>query len=137
MKPYDEINGVKLDDFWPATAGDTFPIADHYQYDYQGIDFVGYRLSRPTGERAPIHYHEVSQLLCLESGKIMVMTEGEEDKFYSAPDCYMMPAYTKVSVISLETKVENCLLRVPKGGLDWVVIEPKYYDLQGQWEANL
>jgi len=137
MKPYDEINGVKLDDFWPATAGETFPIAEHYQYDYEGIDFVGYRLSRPTGERAPIHYHEVAQLLCLEKGRIMVMTEGEEDKFYSAPDCYMMPAYTKVSVISLETKVENCLLRVPKGGLDWVVIEPKYYELQGQWEANL
>jgi len=137
MKPFDEINGVKLDDFWPATAGKTVPIAKNYQYSYEGIDFKGYKLSRPTGERAPIHYHEVSQLLCLESGKIMVLTDGEPEKMYQAPDCYMMPAYTKVSVISLETKVESCLLRVPKGGLDWVVIEPKYYGLQGQWTEDL
>jgi len=137
MRPFDEINGVKLDDHWPATAGLTKPLAGKYEYDYEGIAFKGYRLSRPTGERAPIHYHEVSQLLCLEYGKIMVLTDQEEPKTYQAPDCYMMPAYTKVSVISLETKVENCLLRVPKGGLDWVVIEPKYYDLQGQWTEDL
>jgi len=137
MKPFDEINGVKLDDHWPATAGNTVPLAGNYQYDYNGVSYKGYRLSRPTGERAPVHYHEVAQLLCLEKGKIRVLTDGEPDKTYTAPDCYMMPAYTKVSVISLETKVENCLLRVPHGGYDWIVIEPKYYDLQGQWTANV
>jgi len=137
MKPFDEINGVKLDDYWPATAGKTDPIANHYAFDYEGISFKGYKLSRPTGERAPIHYHEVAQQLCLEKGKIMVMTDGQEDRYYQAPDCYMMPAYTKVSVISIDEKVESCLLRVPHGGLDWVVIEPKYYDLQGQWTENL
>ena len=43
----------------------------------------------------------------------------------------MMPAYTKVTVLSLVTKVELCPLRIPKGGLDWVVLEPEYYELQG------
>lgn len=136
MKPFDEINGLKLDEFWPATAGDTKEMAPHFEYDYEGIDYKAYRLVRPTGERAPLHYHEVAQQLCLEKGKILVMTQGQPDKYYQAPDCYMMPAYTKVTVISLETKVETCLLRVPKGGLDWVVIEPKYYDLQGQWDMR-
>ena len=137
MKPFDEINGEKLDDTWPATAGLTVPISNNSAYEYEGVSFKGFRLSRPKGERAPIHYHEVPQLLCLESGSILVKTEGGADKTYQAPDCYMMPAYTKVSVISLEGgKVENCLLRVPKGGIDWVVIEPKYYDLQGQWEDS-
>jgi hypothetical protein len=133
MKPFDEINGEKLDQ-WPATAGVTEPLSNSSAFDYEGIDYRGYKLSRPTGKRAPIHYHEVAQQLCLQNGTILVKTEGEADKTYSAPDCYMMPAYTKVSVISLVTKVESCLLRVPKGGYDWIVIEPKYYDIQGQWD---
>ena len=134
MKPFDKINGVKLDDYWPATAGHTSPISKHSSYEYNNVSYKGFSLFRDTGERAPIHYHEVAQLLCLDKGKILVKTEGEADKTYTAPDCYMMPAYTKVSVISLETKVEDCLLRVPKGGLDWVVIEPDYYYIQDQWQ---
>ena len=72
-------------------------------------------------------------MLCLTSGSITVLVEGSEPANYAAPDCYMMPAYTKVSVLTLETKDELALLRVPEGGLDWVVLEEAYYGLQGQW----
>jgi len=88
-------------------------------------------VARPTRERAHIHYHEGAQLLCLTEGNITVLTEGLQPKNYPAPACYMMPAYTKGTVLSLVTKVELCPLRIPKGGLDWVVLEPEYYELQG------
>ena len=153
--PYDEINGEKLYSTWPATEGTTTFISNNTnpsnyivtdtsgiavssqtssQFEYEGVTYAGYRLGRPEGERAPIHYHETPQLLCLREGKIMVKTEGLPDATYEAPDCYMMPAYTKASVISLTGgKVEDCLFRTPYGGRDWVVIEPNYYNLQGQW----
>ena len=153
--PYDEINGEKLYSTWPATEGTTTFISNNTnpsnyivtdtsgiavssqtssQFEYEGVTYAGYRLGRPEGERAPIHYHETPQLLCLREGKIMVKTEGLPDATYEAPDCYMMPAYTKASVISLKGgKVEDCLFRTPYGGRDWVVIEPNYYNLQGQW----
>lgn len=126
MKPWDQINGETLDDNWPATAGQTLPMSnspDTTKWDahYNGVTFIAYTLSRPKGERAPIHYHEVPQQICLAKGKVLVKLEGSADKIYTAPDCYLMPAYTKMSVISLEDKVENCLFRVPDGGLDWVV----------------
>ena len=133
--PFDEINGEKLDS-WPATAGTNAPISVNSAYDYEGISYRGFKLARPSGERAPIHYHEIEQMLCLDAGKILVKTEGKADATYSAPDCYMMPAYTKVTAIILEAKVESCLFRVPHGGLDWVVIEPQYYNLQGQWNGT-
>lgn len=155
--PYDEINDEKLNYTWLAKEGtitfisnytnpskyivtDTSGIAvsnqTSSQIEYEGVTYAGYRLGRPEGERAPIHYHETPQFLCLCEGKIMVKTEGLPDATYEAPDCYMIPAYTKASVISLTRgKVEDCLFRTPYGGRYWVVIEPNYYDLQGQWSV--
>lgn len=138
MKPWNQINGETLDDNWPATAGQTEPMSSSpdtakWNVHYGGVLYTAYTLSRVAGERAPIHYHEVPQQICLAKGKVLVKLEGSADKIYTAPDCYLMPAYTKMSVISLEDKVENCMFRVPDGGLDWVVIEPNYYGLQGQW----
>jgi hypothetical protein len=137
--PYDKIN-EEVPHGWlngkyvpfPATGADATPVSTNTPgYYYDEVDYVAYNVARPTGERAPIHYHEVAQLLCLTEGNITVLTEGLQPKNYSAPACYMMPAYTKVTVLSLVTKVELCPLRIPKGGLDWVVLEPEYYELQG------
>jgi quercetin dioxygenase-like cupin family protein len=138
QKPWDEVNGEKLTQ-WKATAATTTHISPKgsWHYDYEGVNYVGYHVERAGGERAPIHYHEQAQLLCLEEGSILVKVQGQPDASYSAPDCYMMPAYTKLSVISITTKKEKCLLRIPHGGLPWVVLEPEFQEgLQGQWEPN-
>ena len=52
----------------------------------------------------------------MQEGEISVYMEGAPVQKYKAPDCYMMPAYTKVSVITHVKKVETCLLRIPEGG---------------------
>ena len=137
--PYDMINGRRLEDIQPASGATTLPITDRAStnsYSYLGVDYAAFNITRTTGYRAPIHYHEQPQMLCLTSGRITVVTEGEEDKDYEAPDCYMMPAFTKVSVLTRDTKVEVGQMRVPKGGYNWIVLEPEYYDLQGQWAGG-
>lgn len=132
MKPFDLINGERLDDKWPA-SGSTH-VADTQKWNLDGIQYNRYQLSRKAGERSPIHYHENAQITCLKQGKVMLFQEGEENQVFEAPDCYLMPPYKKMSALSLTDKIEEELFHVPEGGLDWVVIEPNYYYLQGQWE---
>ena len=141
--PYNEINGQNLDILQPALAATTWKIGANEtgrnvksSYAYQGATYAGFMVERPAGYRAPIHYHEVPQLLCLTEGSVEVWMEGHETKTYSAPDCYMMPAYTKVCPLTLTKKREYALLRVPDHGYDWIVLEEKYYSLQTQWKVT-
>lgn len=146
QEPYDQINGVRLDDIQPALAATTWKIGDDVMgagrtvqsaFEYQGATYAGFMVERAAGYRAPIHYHEVPQLLCLVEGSVEVWMEGQTPKIYTAPDCYMMPAYTKVCPLTLKKKKEYALLRVPKGGYDWIVLEEKYHDMQTQWKTEV
>jgi len=131
MEPFDEVNGRRLDDTWPATA--STPYAETIAWELEGISYRKYQITRPAGERSPIHVHENAQLTCLKKGKVMLFIEGQEDQILTAPDCTLMPPFTKMSSLSLEDKVEEEYFRFPQGGLDWIVLEPKYHSIQGQW----
>lgn len=143
MGPLDEINGVKLDRIQKAKAAKTTMYGQNQNpnattaFKYQGTQYVAYVVERDTGFRAPIHYHEVPQMLCLLEGTVEVWMEGAATKNYTAPDCYMMPAYTKVCPLTIKKKIEFAYLRIPQKGLDWVVIEEQYYAQQGQWADKL
>jgi len=142
MQPFDEINGEKLDETWPATAGKTTDLSHNPyrngtmtdEYDHEGVIYMFQNLVRPEGERTPIHYHETPQMFCLRQGKILVKREGYPDTMYEPPACYVMEAYIKMATISLVgDKVEDCLLRKQHGDFNWVVLEPDYLHLQNQW----
>jgi len=133
MKPFDQINGVRLDDFWPASA--SVHVAETQRWEQDGIKYNRYRLFRKAGERSPIHYHENAQITCLKEGRVMLFQEGEEDQIHEAPDCYLMPPHKKMSALSLTDKIEEELFHIPADGIDWVVLEPNYHHLQGQWTS--
>jgi len=132
-EPFDEINGERLDDRWPATPSDPVAAAEHWNVN--GIRYSRYQNFRKAGERSPIHIHENTQITCLVQGKVMMFQEGEEPSVHEAPSCIVMRPYVKMSALSLTDKIETELFHVPEDGLDWVVLEPKYHHMQGQWEA--
>jgi len=134
FEPFDEINGQRLDDFWPATPSTHVGEAQHWNHD--GIRYSRYQLMRKAGERSPIHIHENAQVTCLTEGKVMFFQEGEEPSVHEAPGCILMRPFVKMSALSLTDKIETELFHVPEGGLDWVVLEPKYYHMQGQWDTQ-
>jgi len=136
FEPFNEINGLVMETLQPASAAFPIPFSNRSTYWYQNVTYLVYKIGRPAGLRAPIHYHEVPQEICLEKGKITVYEEGSDPVNYTAPDCYLMHAFRKMSVLTLEDKVEICPFRVPDGGYDWIVLEEQYYDQQGQWQED-
>merc|ERR1712187_356092 len=63
---------------------------------------------------------------------VLNIVEGRNDTMYSAGDCYVTPAFTKMVNYNIGkvSYTDHDIFRVPAGETDWVVIEPGHLDLQ-------
>lgn len=127
--PHDTING-KLPPGIPSGARSDIVSSEWHEREL----FVVYAISgRQPGYRTPIHVHPRPQTVCLLEGTVLNIVEGRNDTMYSAGDCYVMPALTKMvnyNIGNVSYK-DHDIFRVPAGETDWVVIEPGSLDLQG------
>lgn len=126
--PHDTING-KVPPGIPNGARSDIVSSEWHE----GELFVVYLISgRQPGYRTPIHVHPRPQTVCLLSGTVLNIMEGHNDTMYSAGDCYVMPALTKMVNYNIGnvSYTDHDIFRVPAGETDWVVIEPDHLDMQ-------